>query len=342
MSPTPRLFIILLCCTLAMSTARGATAAKENQLLFMWWNVENLFDTIDDPLTNDNEFTPEGSRHWTPKRLALKYLRLAHIIKLAGAEKSMNGYPDILALAEVENKQVFRTLLSFLPDHHYHIVYHNSRDPRGIDIALAYNSQSLRHLASRQVKIPLSGKATRDISLHEFTTGNTRFFLIVNHWPSRSLDRKWSEPLRLQAAESARAIVDSLLAQDPASNIIVAGDFNDEPDDPSIRQILRSINDRKKVLGPSPLYLYNCWAQSDVPGSYHYRNRWNRLDQIMVSRSLLDGRRGLQISNSSFSCFRPEQMQEPGSGIPSRTWKGIRHRGGYSDHYPLLLDIATE
>ncbi len=342
MLPTPRLLAILFLCTLGPAEAQSAASPDDNHVLIMWWNAENLFDTLDDPLTNDNEFTPEGSRHWTSKRLALKYLRLAHIIKLAGAEHSVSGYPDILALAEVENQHVFRTLLSFLPDHHYRIVYHNSHDPRGIDIALAYNSRALRHVSSQQVKVPLPGKATRDISLHEFTCRNSRFFLILNHWPSRSLDRQWSEPLRLQAATATRAVVDSLLALDPAGNIIVAGDFNDEPEDRSVRQRLRSVNNREQIPATCPACLYNCWAQTDAPGSYHYRNRWNRLDQIMVSRAILEGSRGLMIDENSFTCFRPDHMQEGRSRLPSPTWKGIRYHGGYSDHFPLLLRIAIE
>ncbi|MCW8815258.1 MAG: endonuclease, partial [Chlorobium sp.] len=106
--------------------------AYDNKLTMMWWNVENLFDTVDDPLTRDSEFTPEGKKRWTEKKLLLKCMRISHIVKVAALKTG--GYPEILAFAEVENLNVFKKLLSFLPDNSYKTAYHAANDPRGIDI----------------------------------------------------------------------------------------------------------------------------------------------------------------------------------------------------------------
>lgn len=309
--------------------------ADDNRLSIMWWNVENLFDTDDDPVTEDSDFTPGGKKRWTKKKLLLKCMRLSHIIKVVQHQKG--SYPDILVLCEVENQQVFNRLLSFLPKNRYKTAYHDSDDPRGIDIALAYDSTSVALDSTFSRKIDLKGKNTRDITLYSFSANSNPFFLLVNHWPSRALDTAWSEPKRLLAAEAARSIIDSLMSTSAHADIVIMGDFNDEPHDRSIREILGATTDKKAFMENPEKKLLNCWAELDEKGSCHFGGRWLKFDQVMVSSGLFD-EKGLSLSENAFSCFHIPHMQTGRSARPNATYKGPKYLGGYSDHFPMLFE----
>jgi len=329
-----RLILIVLLLSLTAVSPFNQALANNNKLTMMWWNVENLFDTVDDPLTRDSEFTPEGKKRWTEKKLLLKCMRISHIVKVAALKTG--GYPEILAFAEVENLNVFKKLLSFLPDNAYKTAYHASNDPRGIDIALAYDAEKIRLLRTLSYRVNLRERNTRDITLYSFTADNAPFFLLVNHWPSRSLDQAWSEPFRIQAARTAKTIVDSLLEINTEADIVVIGDFNDNPGNKSIQEILQATKERDAVLRKSTDKLFNCWAKSREKGSCYFRSRWFQFDQVMVSAGLFD-ERGLTIPADAFSCFHIRHMETGSKSTPYSTYKGQRYLGGYSDHFPLLF-----
>lgn len=328
------LIIIVFATLLSMFLPAVTSRAGDNTLTFMWWNVENLFDTKDDPATEDSEFTPEGGKRWTSKKLLLKYMRLSHIIKIIRLKTG--SYPEILVLGEVENRAVFDRLLSFLPDNAYKTAYHASNDPRGIDIALAYDSTrvSLENAISKQVDF--KGKNTRDITLYSFSGKGSTFFLLVNHWPSRALGKAWSEPQRLLAAKTAKSIIDSLKHQNSFADIIVMGDFNDEPHDRSVREILNATDDKKKFMKNQEFMLFSCWNETDEKGSCFFMGRWLKFDQIMVSHGLFDNK-GLHMPENAFSCFSIPHMHAGNNGRPYATYKGLKYLGGYSDHFPVLL-----
>lgn len=301
----------------------------------MWWNVENLFDTTDDPATEDSEFTPNGGKQWTSKKLLLKCMRLSHSIKVVRLKTG--SYPDILVLGEVENRKVFSRLLSFLPDNSYKTAYHASNDPRGIDIALAYDSTRVTFKNAISKRVDLKSKNTRDITLYSFSAKGSAFSLLVNHWPSRALDKAWSEPLRLIAARTARSIIDSLKHQDNYADIIVMGDFNDEPRNRSIAEILNATTDKKAFLqDPRKDMLYNCWSETGGKGSCYFAGKWLKFDQIMVSHGLFDNK-GLSMPDSAFSCFSIPHMHTGSKERPYATYKGPKYLGGYSDHFPILF-----
>ena len=329
--------MLILSAVLAAFVPRTAVCG-ERSVLLMWWNVENLFDTRDDPKTNDDEFTPSGKKRWTEKKLRLKCMRLSHVVKAVALKHG--GYPDILAFAEVENRDVFRRMLSFLPGHAYKTAYHDSPDRRGIDIAVAYDSTRITLLGSASRNVTFDGRPSRDISLYRFSSGASDFHLLVNHWPSRSLDRSWSEPARILAAKIARNILDSLRTETRQPDIVVMGDFNDEPHDRSVGEVLGAESDRESFLDESSNGLYNCWGDSQEKGTYVYRGKWQKLDQIMVSRGLFD-RKGFFLPDAAFSCFRLPHMSRGKRGGPWATYRGPVFLGGYSDHFPLLLRIAT-
>ena len=308
-------------------------------LLLMWWNVENLFDTRNDPNTDDDEFTPDGQLHWTEKKLLLKRMRIARVFRAIRADRACRKYPDVVAFAESENRQVFEGSLAAIDHAGYLTDYHESPDPRGIDIGLAWNPKTVRFTGSKPYTVPLAGKRTRFIVAAGFTISGHPFSVVLNHWPSRSFDQAWTEPKRIEAAKVARHIVDSLRTRIPKGEIIVMGDFNDEPTSKSIKAVLGSSFDRRLVQGDGLHFLYNCWNDLPSKGSYAYKGHWERIDQILVSAGLLD-RNGLCIDKGAFRSFSiPDMLEHSGRKLYSTYEKG-KYKGGYSDHLPLLLKVS--
>jgi exonuclease III len=333
---------LLLLLSLTTPARNGMCKERQQQIIAMWWNVENLFDAKNDPNIDDQEFTPEGKRRWTEKKLLLKRLRIARVFNAIKADREYGKYPDIVAFAETENRQVFAGTLAAIDRAGYAIDYHESPDPRGIDIGLAWNPATVKFTGSKPYRVVLdSGRDTRFVIAAGFVASGHPFNVVLNHWPSRSFDARWSEPNRIAAARVARRIVDSLRTRDPQAEIIVMGDFNDHPADRSVRETLGSSLNRNEVQRSASRRLYNCWNDASFPGSYFYRNHWERIDHILVSPALIDSN-GLRIGNRAFRVFSiPEMFDRSGKGLYS-TYKKGKFTGGYSDHLPLLLKINVQ
>ena len=333
----------LLCCVflifiaaLSLSHTVSGKPNQEKHVLFLWWNVENLFDADNDPATEDDDFTPEGKLQWTEKRVWLKKMRIRHLLSAVEAHPDYRKYPDIVAFAEVENRKIFEGTLEGMYGIGYKTIYHESRDPRGIDIGLAYNPETIRPNGSKAYTVPLDDRPTRKIIVAKFSAASHPFYLILNHWPSRSFDTGWTEPKRLTAAKVARHILDSLLVSNPKADCIVMGDFNDEPFDRSLKQGLRSTFDAARVRANSDGLLYNCWSDYEGIGSYFYNNHWQQIDQILLSPGMLDNR-GLTAPEGSFHCFSFFRLFDYSGKKPWATYEKRKYKGGYSDHLPLIL-----
>ncbi|TLU82566.1 MAG: endonuclease/exonuclease/phosphatase family protein [Chlorobium sp.] len=307
----------------------------EKTVLFLWWNVENLFDPQNDPLTDDDEFTPDGKLQWTEKKLILKEMRIRHLFTAVEAHPDYRKYPDIFAFAEVENKSVFEETLSKIPGIRYKSIYFESSDPRGIDIALGYNPQTLRPEASKAYTVPLD-RPTRKIIVAGFSAAGHPFHVILNHWPSRSFDTGWTESKRMTAAKVTRHILDSLLVGNPKADIIVMGDFNDEPVDRSIKQVLGSSFDAAQVKANSKTLLYNCWNGYKEIGSYAFNNHWQHIDQILLSAGMIENK-GFFAPDDAFRCFSFSRLLDKSGKKPYATYEKRKYIGGYSDHLPLIL-----
>lgn len=337
---SPRTLVLVVLIVLSCPLRKGTCNERQQPILLMWWNVENLFDTRDDPNTQDDEFTPQGRMQWTEKKLLLKRTRISTVLRAISADSRYRDLPDIVAFAESENHDVFSGTLRSSGIAKYLTAYHESPDPRGIDIGLAWNPRTLSFTGSKPYRVTLpGGRSTRDIIVAGFRFSGHPFSLLLNHWPSRSFDAAWSEPNRIAAAKVARHIVDSLRTRNPEAAIVVMGDFNDQPDNRSVQGLLGSSPDRRAVAVNKNHLLYNCW--NDVPhgGSYAYRGHWERIDQVLVSASLLESH-GLHLEEKAFEpYFFPHMMAESGNKLYSTYEKG-KYRGGYSDHLPLLLKMG--
>ena len=309
-----------------------------------FWNVENLFDTVDDPRTNDEEFTPTGKSEWSVDRLNTKYQHLAQVINAMNEGQG----PDILGLAEVENRMVVETLVRDHLKRKYTIIHQESPDERGIDCAILFDASRFTLIRSEMIPIalPENGK-TRDIVHGEFVTNRAEknasqlLHVFVNHWPSRYGGMEKTDPLRKMTALVLREHVDLLLKIDANADILIMGDLNDYPDNASVLSVLAAKPTTDKLL---PGELYNStWPMFKDPaqGTYMYRGEWNVLDQVILSQGLLDNRNFSWVSESTGRFLEPYQLQSEGkySGYPNRTYGGGRYLGGYSDHLPVYCRI---
>ena len=313
----------------------------------VFYDVENLFDTIDHPDVRDEEFTPNSEKKWTSERYSTK---LGNLSKVLSASTN-DGLPEVIGLCEVENKGVVADLLTTgsLKKGKYQIVHEDSPDGRGIDVAFAYRKKALKVVSHESITVNLPGddaRPTRDI-LHVTTVikkkDTVHFF--VNHWPSRYGGAEKSQPKRIQAAEDLREVVDDILGKDRMAKIVIMGDFNDYPDNASVWETLKA---REKVEPEDAMALVNLAfpMEENGQGSYNYRGDWGMLDQIIVSQGLMsEASKGLIADENSLRIVKEEWMlfthPKYGDKRPNRTYGGDNYYGGYSDHLPVVADLTV-
>ncbi|MDR3269087.1 MAG: endonuclease [Tannerella sp.] len=300
----------------------------------MFYNVENLFDTEDNPATHDDEFLPAGLRYWTPGRYYHHLRQTARVISAVGEWST----PALVGLCEVENDSVLLHLLHRTPlkEQHYLYCMTKGNDERGINSALIYQRDKFRYLGHQAERIPFTNrsKRSRDI-LHawgEVITGDT-LDVFVCHFPSRYGGEKESEQGRMDAAGYLRRLCDSLCQIRTTPNILLMGDFNDTPVDKSIRRLTQS---------PHPEWtLTNLFAGttlSGTEGSHKYQGEWSQLDQIMISASW---QRFLKAGSARV--FNPPFLltddKTKRGKRPRRSYYGYKYEGGYSDHLPVVADF---
>lgn len=299
------------------------------------YNVENLFDTRHDTLKKDDEFLPEGARKWDNRKYWNKLQKIAKVIAAVGEEQ----LPDLVALCEVENDTCLYhlTTKSVLRRAGYQYVMTQSRDERGVDVALLYQPARFKPLKVENIDVhpeQIGQKPTRDI-LH--VTGQLQnrdtLDVYVCHMPSRSNGKEETEPFRLHTASVLRNSVDVILKERKLPQILIMGDFNDYPQDRSLSQVLNAQKPAEGKEKPNPKNLYNL-SYEIKPGTYRYQGEWNTLDHLIVTGTLLP---------SHAQVFMPEWLLEKdhtyGGTKPFRTYQGPRYVGGYSDHLPVFSDL---
>lgn len=335
------LIAVILFCSLSFSAFSDKKPPKRYRVMFC--NVENFFDTRNDSLTNDDEFTPEGRLHWTFKR----YIDKQNIIYKTIVAAGEGILPDVIGMCEVENRTVLsdlinRTPLSKFP---YRIVHANSPDQRGIDVALLYNSATMQLLSHRYIRVKKRGLRTRDILYCRMKAGRDTCHFFVNHWPSRSGGRLESDDNREAAARTLRKVTDSLFAQNRHARILIMGDFNDEPKDESLSGSLLSAIDLRKPVSGALYNLSKTPAGGDFRGTIKYRGEWSIFDQIIVSGAML-GKKGLHVLPDGYRIFGASFLLVPDEQYngkrPNRTYNGMRYAGGFSDHLPVFMDLFSD
>ncbi len=336
---TPLLLLTALLFMQAATALQVNTSKKKAKQPFvaMFYNVENLYDTSNDPKTNDDEFTPAGKVPWTEERLNTKINHLGQVI----SDINKPGMPDIIGFAEVENQKVLEMLTASaaLSKSKYSIVHYDSPDERGIDVALLYNPATFKVISSEPLSVTLPGNdLTRDILYvkGQLTSGEI-LHVFINHWPSRREGSDVSEPKRMAAASVLRTKTDAIQKADKKANILIMGDFNDEPANNSITKGIGA-------LEPTPATSNNAFYSLLYPefkkgeGSLFYKD-WDLFDQIIVSGNMLSRNKGLRTSTQNAAIFSAEYLlfkTKNGEARPNRTM-GDKYFGGYSDHLPVYV-----
>ena len=329
------------------------TAEAQQQVragLIAFYNLENLFDTIDTPGVLDEEFTPGGPNKWTGSRYLEKLDNMALAISRIGEDDGWSGGPAILGVSEIENRQVLEDLAAhpLLKESNYQIVHYDSPDLRGVDVALMYRPRFFRVTASASPSLALTDEAgepvfTRDQLVVSGIFDGEPMHFIVCHWPSRSGGELTTRPRRNAAASLSRRLVDSLMAADSNAKIFVMGDLNDDPVDESLQKYLKASGKPERLRDGE---LYNAMFplfQKGV-GSLYYRDGMNLFDQIIMTPSLLGNDYSsyklaqARVFNSGFLVQKDGQYK----GYPLRSFVGTVWQGGYSDHFPVYVIIVRK
>ncbi len=313
-----------------------------------FYNIENLFDTINDPTTNDEEFLPEGANRWNTSKYYEKLKNLAEVIVQIGDEY-IKGGPAVLGFSEVENRTVVEDLVRTEPlaSSGYAVAHIESADRRGIDVGFIYKPSvfQLTNLTYHRLQLASNPNyRTRDVVVMSGTIDGEKFHFFVNHWPSRSGGEKETEKYRTAMASLCRTAVDSVFALDEHAKIIIMGDLNDDPIDASVVRYLGAKFKPEHVKPTRDLFNPMYQLYRDGIGSLAYRDSWNLFDQLIISSSLLDksgkGFRFLRakVFNRSFLLQKEGQYK----GYPLRTFAGGVYTAGYSDHLPVYLFLVKE
>jgi hypothetical protein len=323
------------------TTTTGKQVANGTSFTVLFYNVENLFDTINDPAVNDEDFTPQGRIPWTSERFVKKEQNLAQVFSTVVSPRM----PDIIGMAEVENKSVLEQLIA-LPSMKagaYGIIHFDSPDERGIDVAMLYNKKTFTVTHAEPLKVTLETDKTRDILfVTGKTTKGTELNIFINHWPSRREGAEVSEAKRMAAAAVLHQKVNELLGKNSKANILIMGDFNDNPDN-------KSITEGMGALPPSEPYQSNSLYDLLLPrfkagkGSLYYKS-WDLFDQLIVSGNLLTSKSGLYCTAGDANIFSAKFLMYTntnGEDRPNRTI-GNKYFGGYSDHLPVYLTFSIK
>ncbi len=311
-----------------------------------FYNLENLFDTINNNGKYDKEFSPSGSNRWDGKKYWSKIGKLSYAISQMTTKTTPAG-PAIIGVSEIENITVLEDLVKAdaIKDWNLKIVHHDSPDRRGVDVGLLYNPKFFRVLTvtNHPLVIPeLPDFRTRDQMCVVGLLGGCRVAVIVNHWPSRRGGEKESSWLREAAASLSKHIADSLYKIDPNMGVIVMGDLNDDPHNKSVAETLGAVKKIEKTVDGG--FFNPFWEKLDKGfGSYIYRGGWDLFDQIIVNKNLVDGSCGLkyhnaEVLNKSFLLQSDGQYK----GYPWRTFSAGVWTNGYSDHLPTEIFLLKE
>jgi predicted extracellular nuclease len=333
---------LLLVLTVALLAFSCSQEKKEYSIAF--YNVENLFDTLNDPNTWDDDFTPDGKLEYTKKRYENKLTHLSEVL----SSINKNELPAIIGLCEIENRSVLEDLIDQekLKKGKYGIVQTDSPDARGIDCALLYQKSAFKPLNQNFIGIHFPSEPnfkTRDIlHVQGVLAAKDTLDIFVNHWPSRRGGMEESEKYRVFVAEQLKMALTQVQKKNPDAKIIIMGDFNDEPTNKSAEEILGATN-KKDSSNPEELYNLMYDLKMDGKGSYNYQGNWNMLDNLIVSNSLLTNTKGLHTNHDAGKIFTEEWFcyQNPnGIYVPSRSYSGPKYYGGYSDHFPVYFQIG--
>jgi hypothetical protein len=340
-----KIFLLLL-----VLVCYNVNAQKQNYKVAVvaFYNLENFYDTLDDPLTSDEEFTPKGERNYDGTIYWNKVEKLATCISKIGTDDDKNPCPDgaaFFGVAEIENDNVLNDLVNhpLLKNRHYKFVHYDCKDRRGVDVAFIYNPKyfTVEDSKSLFVQLPQGAKEayyTRDVLWVKGKFDGETIHVYVNHWPSRLGGEERSAPGRAAAAMVSKQHIDSIARLDGEQKVLVMGDLNDDPTSPSMTKVLKC---KPSIEQTKPGNIFNPWVDmyKNGNGTLGFQDAWGLFDQIVMGYKWLDKKQDGYFFRKQYIFNREFLTENLGryKGYPMRTWDGLSYRGGYSDHFPTYL-----
>ena len=324
----------------------GYAWAATNRVTVASWNVENLYDTEDDPANKgDDGYTPQGWCRWTEARYALKIQHLADVL--------FAMRPDVVCLTEVENRRVLKDLSDCLRSRHGYelpvIVHREGGDLRGIDVAVMAKEPPVA--TNWFCAVP----GQRDVLACDFVFCGQTLTVLANHWKSQLGKKSESDAIRAQEARSVREFLDRRLKDDPAAAILVAGDFNDDVTSRILTEASGFVTDLERVRGDASgrlLYNLSGGLSEEKRGTYYYSptRKWDAFDSMSVTRGMLDtpaSAAAWRVRGGSYGVFKQrEQCFASGAPLPFRRVRskevGDEYLTGYSDHFPVRVELELK
>ncbi|MFY7963986.1 MAG: endonuclease/exonuclease/phosphatase [Chitinophagaceae bacterium] len=347
--------ILMIAFTFFMLQAKAQNNTKQNYKVAVvaFYNLENLYDTLDDPKIDDEEFLPSGARNYNGKIYLNKLDKLASVISKLGTDDEKIPCKDgaaILGVAEVENDNVLNDLVNhpLLKSRNYQIVHYDCKDRRGVDVGFLYNPKYfvVEESQSLFVNLPQGSKDsyfTRDVLWVKGKLDGETVHIYVNHWPSRLGGEERSAPGRAAAAMVSKHHIDSIAKIEGEQKVIIMGDLNDDPTSPSLTKVLKC---KSSIEDMGAGKLFNPWVEmyKQGYGTLAYQDAWGLFDQIVIGNKWLDRtQEGFYFIKQKI--FNREFITENYGrykGYPMRTWDGLSYRGGYSDHFPTYLVMVKK
>ena len=328
------------------STSKKITEKERGDFRIMFYNTENLFDVFDDSLTRDEDFTPEGGKHWSWSKYNKKISNISKVITAVGGWSP----PEIIGLCEIENRYVLESITRFSPlkKHDYRIIHQESPDRRGIDVGLLYLPNKFTPISYNAIRVNFPenmGKTTRDVL---YVKGETNekdtLHIFVNHWPSRWGGQMETDAKRMFVASLVRGKADSIFGTNPKANIIIMGDLNDYPTDISLMKSMKCQVDFDGEFIDNDLYNLAYYLQ-EVKGQYShsYQGEGGVLDQIIISGVMFNMDNSIITTPDDTHIFNADFLLENDDSYvgqkPFRTYIGYKFHDGYSDHLPVYIDL---
>lgn len=331
---------LIIACHFLLLFVLGGQAQNSKPELYSvaFYNLENLFDTIHDSGKNDFEYLPTDAKKWNTEKYMAKLRNMSKVLSELSRDKVPDG-PVVIGVSEVENRRVLDDLLRqpALAPTGYKVIHYEGPDKRGIDCALLYNPKQFVPLSHKLVlSEPFEGDTvhlTRGFLIVNGTLEGDNVCFIVNHWPSRGA----TDPVRVHAARQVKVLADSLRRTNRKLKLIIMGDLNDDPMDRSLATLGAKKYQQEVKKGD----FYNPWwetLEDKGVGTLLYRGKWNLFDQIVLSSTLLNARKGLTYDHNEVF-MREYLFQQDGNykGSPLRTFGGKVWLNGYSDHLPTII-----
>lgn len=341
-----RVFLLVV---LVFVSSQGFAQKQAKIIAIGFYNVENFFDTLDDPKKKDDDFTPDGPYHNTGEVYRQKLHNIASVFAQMGSDMTPDG-PAIIGIAELENDNVLKDLTAQpeIRNRHYKYEWYYTPDERGISTAMLYNPKYFTVVSSRPLHVPLESigqtRPTRDVLYVCGVLAGDTVHVLVNHWPSKSGGEAASAPGRKLAAQVNRKIIDSILSVNVDAKILIMGDLNDDPTSIAVMDVLGCKSDKSRLEKND---LYNPWIKpyKNGLGSESYKGIWHLIDQIILSNGLIENKNNKWKYYSS-QIFNKEFLKNKigdEKGLPHRSYTiSQRWDNGYSDHFPVLVYLIEE